>query len=74
MKNLMDELNKINKMSFLLVKYFSLISVLAVFVGYVFTVFLKNTEIGRYISMMSASLMAVGVWGGVLIDCIKRRN
>jgi len=73
MKNLMGELNKIDKMSSLMIKIFSLLSVLAVIIGYVFTVIMKNTEIGRYLAIMSASLMAEGVWGGILLDCIKRR-
>ena len=74
MKNLIKEINKIDRMSVLLIKYFFLISAAVILLGYVFTFFIKNTELSRYFLIISASLMAEGIWGGVLLDCIKRRT
>ena len=74
MKNLLKELNKMDKMSFLLIKIFSLVSVAVMLAGYIFTIILKNTEVGRHLLTMSAGLVAEGIWAGVILDCIKRRD
>ena len=73
MKNILNELEKVDKLSVLVMKSFSVISILGVILGYIATVIFKEIETGRYFLIMSASLMAEGVWGGILIDCIKRR-
>ena len=73
MKELIKELEKMDKLSFLLIKIFSLTGVVAVMLGFFATAIMKNTELGRHFSLMAAGLMAEGMWGAVLLDCIKRR-
>ena len=73
MRDILKELEKVDRMSVLIIKYFSLISITGIIIGCGATVIFKNVETGRYLLMIAAGLMAEGIWGGILLDCIKRR-
>ena len=67
------ELNRINTISINITKWFSLVSVLVLFAGVFAITFFKSADTAKSLLTLACVMMAEGVWGGVLTDCIKRR-
>lgn len=72
-KKLSDEVNNINKKSIKIAEMFSIVGNLALIAGILAVAFFGNVENGRYLLLMAVTLLAEGIWGGVLIDCAGRK-